>query len=809
MSGRDRHRGLPSNLSPQKERRPGGDFRNGGGPMPGVSGMSRAEKFEDEKQRIIQSCFSKKEPDGSVVESYITHIRVTEDGAYPSSPPPPSSPPENKKPRVIIVAVRRSGRVRMHKARENSDGSFSIGKTWMLDDLARIQTFENLVPSNPIEQQQKQLASNIGFVVTITKPYYWQSDTPKERDFFIGSLVKIYKKYTGGKVPALVGFDSRDRDILTGNVPGGPHPAKAPKISEPHPARPDPRLLRSRSPSAQRSVPQSPLSNRAPSRDGPRESRRQPSREQFMRPQPSQEQMPKMRPPFSPTQPLQTPPSRDGLSSKAAESPVLPDYTPPTSFSAESMSRHRAGPVTTDSRQNQAVETPIKISAPHDNEGPSHSVPSANQNQPVVRNNLQLNLDLEGGSPSETVKQRLSPLDKPHDFTSGILRPSPGGSKGSIEQKSLRADTEENFVTPRSTPGASRTEIRPPSTGSGISTKGFDSELSQRPGGLSDETDTAPALPSISTPIEDVKPAMSTIEDDTSRRRGSAEPAPLQISIKKTTVSPQSEEETHRPGLGPMVKKMGGKDLANTFRKAATAYGAFKPRAGGAAERLMAAKEKSDNEPDGITSVVPAPFLRAQVNETGKLATQTETTGSQDLSKLQVTDASSERSLSVGAAARKRRPVSPRPRPEAREDNSAQYCNALGIDHSLLNGRGVDFDHILTDLGWDGKLKDGKTADDLETDIRREIGRVQASSWLGHLESQEGQVNGLAQLFDRAIEECEELDGLLTLYSHELSTLADDVVYIEAQAEGLQVKVSNQKLLQAELQNLLKSPERD
>ncbi|KMU77684.1 hypothetical protein CISG_01441 [Coccidioides immitis RMSCC 3703] len=207
----------------------------------------------------------------------------------------------------------------------------------------------------------------------------------------------------------------------------------------------------------------------------------------------------------------------------------------------------------------------------------------------------------------------------------------------------------------------------------------------------------------------------------------------------------------------------------------------------------MAAKEKSDNEPDGITSVVPAPFLRAQVNETGKLATQTETTGSQDLSKLQVTDASSERSLSVGAAARKRRPVSPRPRPEAREDNSAQYCNALGIDHSLLNGRGVDFDHILTDLGWDGKLKDGKTADDLETDIRREIGRVQASSWLGHLESQEGQVNGLAQLFDRAIEE----------YT------GRSVVYIEAQAEGLQVKVSNQKLLQAELQNLLKSPERD
>ena len=27
--------------------------------------MSRAEKFEDEKRRIIESCFGKKEPDGS------------------------------------------------------------------------------------------------------------------------------------------------------------------------------------------------------------------------------------------------------------------------------------------------------------------------------------------------------------------------------------------------------------------------------------------------------------------------------------------------------------------------------------------------------------------------------------------------------------------------------------------------------------------------------------------------------------------------------------------------------------------------
>ena len=41
---------------------------NGGLQTPGStpgSAISRAEKFEDEKRRIIESAFSKKEPDGS------------------------------------------------------------------------------------------------------------------------------------------------------------------------------------------------------------------------------------------------------------------------------------------------------------------------------------------------------------------------------------------------------------------------------------------------------------------------------------------------------------------------------------------------------------------------------------------------------------------------------------------------------------------------------------------------------------------------------------------------------------------------
>jgi hypothetical protein len=103
---------------------------------PSSGAASRAERFEDEKRRIIESCFSKVDANGQLSESYITHIRIQEDSVHSSSPPPPDSPPENRKPRLIIIAVRSTGRVRMHKARENNNGSFSIGKTWNLEELS-------------------------------------------------------------------------------------------------------------------------------------------------------------------------------------------------------------------------------------------------------------------------------------------------------------------------------------------------------------------------------------------------------------------------------------------------------------------------------------------------------------------------------------------------------------------------------------------------------------------------------------------------------------------------------------------------
>jgi hypothetical protein len=260
-----------------------------------------------------------------------------------------------------------------------------------------------------------------------------------------------------------------------------------------------------------------------------------------------------------------------------------------------------------------------------------------------------------------------------------------------------------------------------------------------------------------------------------------------------------------------MVKKKAGKDIAGAWKKAATAAGAFKPRAGGAGERLLAAAKKTQVDeagPDGITSVVPAPSLTRSATDPPHSPVATKSDQDLQLPTLaptastaavpippsgpqtptvEITEPAVEPAvvpvktpevsqenltdvvIKVEDRSRTPSPAAQGRRRRHREDHTMKYCQALGIDPRILDGRGIDFDDILSDLGWNGRLADEQKIEDLEADVRREIGRVEATSWLGNLEQQEGKVEQLASLIDRTIEECDELDGLLTLYSHELN----------------------------------------
>ena len=228
------------------------------------------------------------------------------------------------------------------------------------------------------------------------------------------------------------------------------------------------------------------------------------------------------------------------------------------------------------------------------------------------------------------------------------------------------------------------------------------------------------------------------------------------------------------------------------FRKAASANNAFKPRAGGAGEKFLAlaqaAKEKANNEPDGVTAVVPAPLLRGISTDTARGGTPEPKSPiasqqSQDLPKLELSRAATDNlqpqapltpvdgpgSL-VPEESRSKTPTSKADRRKKRQSqHAAKYANALGIDPILLEGRGGDFVDILDEFGWIGDAGHEKSLEDLSSEIHREMGRAEAGGWLYHVEQQDDRVDQVARLFDRTIEECEEMDGLLTLYGHELS----------------------------------------
>ncbi|CCK72704.1 GTP-Rho binding exocyst subunit SEC3 KNAG_0L00830 [Huiozyma naganishii CBS 8797] len=154
-----------------------------------------AEQYDRDLKRIISSCFTK--PDskkGTPPNNYITHVRIIEDAKYSSVRPGPDSKLEYKKKRVLILSSMANNpkKVSLHKARENSDGTFQIGRTWDLEEIVKVER-DTEIPE--------------GFLLTMGKTYYWETNSPKERTVFIKSLIKMYSQVFEGHVPELVNWD--------------------------------------------------------------------------------------------------------------------------------------------------------------------------------------------------------------------------------------------------------------------------------------------------------------------------------------------------------------------------------------------------------------------------------------------------------------------------------------------------------------------------------------------------------------------------------------------------------------------------
>ncbi|KAB8300006.1 hypothetical protein EYC80_000246 [Monilinia laxa] len=791
-----------------------GSSRNGPGGVNGSS-MSRAERFEDEKRRIIDSCFGKKDPDGSLLESYITHIRIIEDAAHPSAPPPPGSNPDAKKPRLIIVAVRKSGRVRMHKARENANGSFSIGKTWMLDDLTAVESFSGAVPATAEEEQRKQWAGGVGFIVTIGKPYYWQANTQKEKQFFIASLVKIYTKYTGGKAPELIGFDSMEREQLSG-------------VSS---ARPPPPNQESRRPPQPQQLPSSPFEQ-----NQSRPFKRDPSREPALRKQPSRDAVQRppgqMPPNASPAFPPQN--SRPPMRPQRDMSPN-PGSKPSGVTTQQSQASMRRLEGANPSQESFARSDDSGSLPPRSRNGanglpnapgrfPDRSMPPNSQRGPP-----------ESGFPSPKRGRSADAPPMPAPLTIPPERRRPPMPNIGDSSRLRGSDATDNIVpAPLASPGMRRDDMRPPTRSSERSVP----REREANGDISIDTKlTEPAPPE--SPRDNSGDAS---KDEPSPTPATAPAVTSPISPIVSPISPLTEEDREdediRPGLGPMIKKKSKGDIASTFLRAAKNANGFKPRAGGAAERLREAAlaAKSPNGPDGITGVVPAPsLLRALSNDS---ATTFNAPRTDVPAVTPETPSTPVEALPEKSAARKANPevipevkitvpdkdipstaedppktsdVGSSDKPKSRDSRRPKSAfeamqkelASLGIDPSFLDGRGSDIVNAWDEFGWVGEGVHTKAIDTMRDEVERELNKVQAGGWLNRLEEEDERVEAIKKGLDTCMDECDELDGLLTLYLVELGTLNEDIAYIEAQSQGLQVQTANQKLLQVELQSLL------
>lgn len=818
--------------------------------------MSRAEIFEDEKKRIIESCFAKLDDKAYPLQSYITHVRVEEDSNFPSSPPPPDAPPQSKKPRVVIVAVKNSGRVWMHKARENTDRTFQIGKSWPLEELQAVESFTNSLPKDAAYQQRCSWAGPTGFIISMAKPYYWQAKTAREKDYFIDSLVKIYRKYTSGKLPQLIGFDSRDEDRMRGAATasaesetfGSRGPSNSLQALDAVQQRP---LVVSQPPHGQ-SQPRvgNPTANGssiiAPSGGSARSTAMPTASTSVQSLQSSAEASPSQPRPLSPPQPVQVPllplqptPSQLRTNINHQIRPQLPEEQVTRQASTHTQPVHKPSysrplPVDSDNRASSAVtETnsqPSVIAGPSRYAAdPAPLRAAMNEQARATAFNSStyvapLNMTFQPTSTLQRQPSRPSPISSIAPSSAG-QNFEPNGRTFSFGSESVSSETNRQAVPERRRPPMQDVEFNgTPRSGSQASKHDEDQAIRplalKIPGNrtsMPQQTPNSSAL-SFSPDLSSTQSARmgtsdtSSIIGNASQAAGKAD-APTAESPISTTASESTKlEPRFRPGLGPMT----GKTFSAESRshKANNAHATFKPRAGGAGERLLGIKPKPVDGPDGITGVVPAPSLARAASQTvvkplhpsptSAISTpdieakqdpmnQTmtapisngETEGSQRISEhleSAVTHADMSQSrppmespqLQSDATLIKDEPNNApataidRAHSKRRPAKHSKGLATLGIDPIIFQGKEIRFENVLAEVGWEDDNSHKKSIEEIENNLRRDIGRLEAGSWLDHTGQRDERVEIVKGMLDRAISECEEMEGLLTLYSVEL-----------------------------------------
>ncbi|KAF7967554.1 hypothetical protein HWV62_33929 [Athelia sp. TMB] len=134
------------------------------------------------RQRIIASVFTRQSANGTPEDTYVGHIKIREDDGG------------GMKARYILLSLSNSGVGVIHKSKLNTNGSFSVGKTWPLPELRAIE-----------------VVSPQAFNITLARTYRWQTENVNDQVNFLTALIRLFRQVTGGaRAVQLIGMDDPD-----------------------------------------------------------------------------------------------------------------------------------------------------------------------------------------------------------------------------------------------------------------------------------------------------------------------------------------------------------------------------------------------------------------------------------------------------------------------------------------------------------------------------------------------------------------------------------------------------------------------
>ncbi|KAG9118905.1 hypothetical protein FRC07_006334 [Ceratobasidium sp. 392] len=166
------------------------------------------------KEQISSSLHNRSLTHNLPLEDYVSHIKIWEDNVGISGQAPTDE--GFMKPRWILLSININGQGFLHKSKHNSNGTFSVGKTWKLEDLRGVEVHG---PKT--------------FSISLARTYRWQTEKEREQIAFLDSLVKLFYRVTGNRSLSVIGLDTSRSYIGQDTGPGNartPSPTPASMI---------------------------------------------------------------------------------------------------------------------------------------------------------------------------------------------------------------------------------------------------------------------------------------------------------------------------------------------------------------------------------------------------------------------------------------------------------------------------------------------------------------------------------------------------------------------------------------------------